>query len=443
MLVRITDALLQHAKQHPQRLAVVVPGSHRYTYGMLAARMEQNALRLRSAQTQTGVTVPVLASTAWQYLIRFLTIVHAGCVAVGAPQNVHAPIALPLLSRIVAEPHGIFYMGLTSGSTGIPKGILRTHASWVNSFYLMTRLFGTPRRLLVPGALAFSAALIAALHALHEGGTVYLPPAKMVARLPDLMQQEAITHAFLVPARLRSMLDTYGNRQSDLNATLVTAGAKLDRETRERLHSQFPSAQLYEYYGSAEMGFVSYMAPDMGLSKYDSVGRLCPGVECELRDDLGASVPLATPGMIHVRSPYQFAGYADDDPVPTSGWVTAGDWGWFDEDGFLYLLGRPEEQINVGGAKIFSAEVEQALLAHPAVRDVAVVGLSDRLRGQVVVAGVVLRGDETVTSTGLRHWCRERLPSFAIPRRIRMLAALPRNPAGKVDRTRILETLNR
>lgn len=440
--MRITDALLQHARQHPQRLAVVVPGGCTYTYGMLAACMEQHALRLRREQTLSRVAVPVLASTAWQYLIRFLTIVHAGYVAVCAPQNVHLS-ALPHVSRQVSEAHDIFYMGLTSGSTGIPKGILRTHASWVQSFHLMTRLFGAPCRLLVPGELAFSAALIAALHALHEGGTVYLPPSKVAARLPDLMQQEAITHAFLVPARLRSILDIYGNRQTDLHVTLVTAGAKLERETRHRLHRHFPSARLYEYYGSSEMGFVSYMAPDMSLAKSDSVGRLCPGVECELRDELGASVPFATSGMIHVRSPYQFAGYAGNALVSTSDWVTSGDWGWFDDDGFLYLLGRSEEQINVGGAKIFSAEVERVLLAHPAVREVAVVGLPDRLRDQVIGAGVVLQKDETVSSIKLRHWCRQRLPSFAIPRRIRMLSALPCNAAGKVDRVRLLEMLNR
>jgi len=144
-----------------------------------------------------------------------------------------------------------------------------------------------------------------------------------------------------------------------------------------------------------------------------------------------------------VRSPYQFAGYADHALVSASDWVTAGDWGRFDKDGFLYLLGRPEEQINIGGAKIFSLEVERAVLAHPSVREVAVVGLSDRLRGQVVGAAVVLQSDQTMTSVALRHWCQERLPPYAIPRRIRMLAALPRNPAGKVDRARVLEMLTR
>ena len=440
--MRVIDGFIQHARQDPERPAVVVPGGLQCSYGALVDIMAREAKHLRATGPRLGSPIPVLASEPWPYLTRFLAIIHAGYVAVCGPQGIDPTSTLSLASRYGPEQQDLFYMGPTSGSTGSPKAILRTHASWIQSFDLMTKLFGMPYRLLAPGSLAFSATLIAVLHCLHEGGTVYLPSPILQARLAGLMEREAITHAFFVLARLRSILDTAGERRSDLPVTIVTAGDKLDGDTRRRMATLFPDGRLYEYYGSAEMGFVSYMEPETGDSNPDSVGRLCPGVACELRDVHGVPVPTGTPGIIHVRSPYQFAGYAHSMPVSPSDWVTVGDRGWFDHAGLLYLLGRDEDQLNIGGAKIFATEVERVLLLHPAVRDAAVAGLSDRLRGQVVGAAIVLADGATTTSAELRRWCRERLPRVGVPRRIWLLPGLPRNTAGKVDRGRLREVLH-
>ena len=141
-------------------------------------------------------------------------------------------------------------------------------------------------------------------------------------------------------------------------------------------------------------------------------------------------------GEIHVRTPRAMKGYAGakDSPFTADGWLPTRDLGWIDGDGYLYVAGRKDDMIIRGGENIAPAEVEAVLGAHPAVDEVAVVGLPDEEWGQRVGAFVVLRPGEEATEAGLIEFCRERLASFKKPDLVRFLPELPKNPMGKVLR---------
>lgn len=436
---RVGDAVAKHARSRPDSPAVVEPGGASLSYRALIRLADEEAARLRARSA--GDPVPVVASSGLEYLAKFIGAVRAGRAALCPPEGTSPARAAELEAGLPALPENsgeLFYVGLTSGSTGEPKAVLRAHDSWLQSFELMSELFGAPQRAAVAGSLSFSGVLISALHTLHEGGELWLLPRTPERRTLELMDRERITSAFMVPALLRALAERSGRRVSAREITLVTAGARLDIRTRAALAGTFPAARLFEYYGSAEMGFVTYMDPGAGSERPDSVGRLCPGVECELRGEDGTAAPR---GVLYARSPYQFSGYAGEEPVPPGGWVTAGDWAEFDSGGYLYLLGRSEERINVGGLKVFAAEVERAIVSHPAIEEAAAMALPDRLRGQVTAAAVVTAPGAEVSALALRRWCAHSLPSAAVPRRIAEVSALPRNAGGKLDREALLEML--
>jgi long-chain acyl-CoA synthetase len=441
--MRVGDAVVEHARSHPYRPAVVAPGGTVLSYRELVRLAEAEAAGMCGSDPE--VPVPVAATSALEYLVRFIGVMQAGRVALCLPDQMSPARVRELLSLFGTFPlrrelyDGLFYMGLTSGSTGEPKAVLRTHDSWLRSFALMSELFGAPERTAVLGSLSFSGTLIAALHALHEGGTLWLLPGRDV--LP-LMEQERISAAFMVPALLRALVELSHGSSSPLAMTITTAGAKLDPETRAGVARLLPASRLFEYYGAAETGFVTYMDPAAGRNRPTSVGRLCPEVACELRGEDGSPVPPGERGVLYVRSPYQFAGYAGQRPVPPDGWVTVGDWGYFDAGGYLYLLGRSEEKINVGGLKVFAVEIERALTSHPWVEEAAAIALPDRLRGQVAGVAVVTTPGAAISALALRRWCAWRLPRPAVPRRIAAVPALPRNASGKLDRGALARLLS-
>jgi acyl-CoA synthetase (AMP-forming)/AMP-acid ligase II len=166
--------------------------------------------------------------------------------------------------------------------------------------------------------------------------------------------------------------------------------------------------------------------------------------ELRVVDDDGRTVPDGQRGEIVVRGPHVFGGYQDD-PAATAaaflpgGWFRTGDLGYLEADGSLVLCGRAKEQINRGGMEIAPAEVEQALLSHPAVLEAVVFGVPDVVLGEDLVAAVVLRPGKTATPRALRAWMLDRLAMPKVPRQIWFVAALPRTGAGKVRRGVLVE----
>ena len=208
----------------------------------------------------------------------------------------------------------------------------------------------------------------------------------------------------------------------------------------------FPNSGLYELYGSTEAGWVTVLHPDEQFDHLGTVGREVVGSQAiRMLDDDGQEVPDGEPGELFSCSPYQFDGYRNL-PQKTAealrgNYLSVGDVALRDEQGFIRLIDRKKNLIVSGGENIYPTEVEQVLIGHPDVRDVAVIGRPDRKWSELVVACIVPKPGAEANPAQIIEWSRNRLAGFKRPRDIVFLAAeqMPRNATGKVLHHRLRE----
>jgi long-chain acyl-CoA synthetase len=307
----------------------------------------------------------------------------------------------------------------------------------------MTVEFGLSQqdRVLLGGSLANSFFLTGALHGLSIGAKVICLDKFSPGRLIAAARRSRATVLYLVPTMSRRLADRL-EREPPLDSiqVVIAAGARWLPADRRRLQELLPWARLIEYYGSSEMGFVSISTPAKFEAEPQSVGRIFSGVEVEIRDDEGRFCGPNQLGTIHARGPFACAGLlgeAAELASPSSpAWLSSGDRGYLDERGCLFLVGREDEQINVGGLKLFAPEIEREILGHPDVSAAIVLGLDDPLQGQVVGALVESRAGRRPLESEILAWLRPRLSSHKLPRRLLVVSRLPRTPNGKAARAR-------
>ncbi|WP_394170013.1 AMP-binding protein [Saccharospirillum alexandrii] len=336
-------------------------------------------------------------------------------------------------------PDQAFYVGFTSGSTGIPKGYRRGHASWLASFELSKRLFDLQPgdRVMAPGSLATSLHLYGVIQALQAGIGVVLVPRFRPRSVLQALGEQGVTALYGTPTQIKLLLQT---AQRDALPPLpelrhlIISGAKWPDDTRQALRQPFPNAGLTEFYGTSEMSFIA-LHNDETRAPEGSVGRPVPGVE--VRVGPSAQTPLATGerGRIWVRSALVFDGYecgGGDEIAREGDWLTVGDHGYLDEQGYLYLVGREKRMIVSSGLNLYPEEVEAWLLQHPEVTQAALLGLPDALRGHKIAA-VVQADDAKASAESLRQHCRQRFPISQIPKAWYFLEQWPMTQSGKTD----------
>jgi long-chain acyl-CoA synthetase len=312
------------------------------------------------------------------------------------------------------------FQTLTSGSSGAPRRIRRSQASWIASFAVNAGLFGIGPgvRVAVPGRLTQSLALYGAVEAVHLGAEAHLLDGLRPDRQVAALALRRIDILYASPAQLRLMLEAPSAPVSGLRL-IVTGGSKLDPATRARLALQFPGAAVREFYGAAETSFITLSDDD---TPEGSVGPPYPGVDIDLRGPAGAQ-------EVWVSSPYLFAGYAGiaGSARWQDGWLSVGEIGAM-RDGFLFLAGRAGRMVTVADQNVFPEEIEAFLLAQPGVTQAAVLPRADVLRGHVLDA-VVMGGDPDA----LLAACRRRLGPLKTPRRVLCVADWPLLASGKTD----------
>ncbi|GAB4098903.1 class I adenylate-forming enzyme family protein [Sinomonas halotolerans] len=336
-----------------------------------------------------------------------------------------------------------FLVGLTSGTTALPKGFSRTRDSWRRSFEASSACFGlTPEdRVLVPGPLSASLNLYTLSECLYAGAAFHTLAHFDVADAHAEIARRGITRLVLVPTMLRVLAERgiTGDVDASGITAIVCAGQKLDRRTLEAGRRWAPNATVWEYYGASELSFVAASRHDPGEGPAEvgtGVGRAFPGVEVAILDDGGRPVPDGTAGNICVRSPLVSAGYVwgDDGEAFTSlgGWATVRDQGFL-EDGVLHVLGRLADMINTGGANVYPHEVEAALAMLPGVAEVVVTGVPDDVRGQRIVAGIV-PAHAGLGQLALRAGLEGTLAPVKRPLQYLQLESLPTTERGKLSR---------
>ncbi|MET1416413.1 AMP-binding protein [Roseibium sp. HPY-6] len=339
-----------------------------------------------------------------------------------------------------------FYCGFTSGSTGAPKGYLRSHGSWLKSFEISDREFGIrdTERIVLAGQLTHSLHLYGAVCGLAGGhGVVLAPRFDPRTLLSSLARAETGTTLYATPTQLHYLAEA-AERSGPVEAVrhVLASGAKWQHKDRQRLTAVFPNARLFEFYGASETSFITISGPDGDVAT-GSVGRAPPEVGIAIGNP-DSPVPPETAGAIWVRSPLLFTGYlCGDDPLTRwqNGWLSFGDEGYLDQNGYLFLVGRTGRMIVTSGLNVYPEEIEEVLLAHPAVSRAVVTGLADPVRGQRLEAAVEMREPLPDLEAALLSHCRQHLAPGKWPRRFHHYETLPTTPGGKPDIQRVKREL--
>lgn len=340
--------------------------------------------------------------------------------------------ASPLASTPLAvssEPHQRIYCE-SSGSSGAPKLIRRTPASWMASFQINAHGLGVgpDDHYAVLGHMGHSLSLYATLEALHVGAGLALLPNMGPERWAAALCEHQITTIYATPSQLRIILCA-NTQEWPLVRRILVGGGHLDQTLRKQLRLRFPTARVAEFFGASETSFVT-LANDQ--TPMGSVGRAYPGVELRI----GSGLPTGETGEIWVKSPYLFEGYERGESAITrwqEGYLSVGEMGALDAQGYLFLRGRRSRMVTVADQNVFPEAIEAVVLAQPGVDAVAVITPQDHMRGCFVVAAVV--GD--IPASVLRKECRAALGAAAVPRVVWPLEALPMLPAGKPDLKRL------
>lgn len=374
---------------------------------------------------------------------------RADCAGASTCLGVHAPVRS--LAELVtdqsetfdpqAHPEDAFYTGFTSGSTGWPKAFTRNHASWIESFNAEDNEFSITADdvFLAPGSLTHSLFLYAAVRALHAGATAVLAPSFKPSAIAPAARRYAATFLYAVPAQLKLLIAA---AKDDRIASVphvrlvVTSGSKWDGTDRGNLRDVFPNAEFAEFYGASELSFVT-VAKESECAPPLSVGRAFSGVEIMIQDQCGNRVRQGNTGQIFVRSKMVFDGYADDIKSASferSGeYVSVGDMGRLDENGFLFLTGRKDRMIVTAGKNLFPEEIEDVLRMHSAIADAAIVPVPDAKRGSRLNCLLRISGGQYVAKAELVRFARQYLPLYKVPRYYFVVDAWPSTGSGKSD----------
>jgi HIP---CoA ligase len=340
------------------------------------------------------------------------------------------------------DPSDILF---TSGTTGAPKGVVQTHGRTLcvaTDWVAMTGLAAGDRYLMInPYFHMFG--LKAGILASVAAGATMLPEAVFDA--DRVLHRVAATRVTVLPGPptlYQSLLDHPGRATHDLSSlrVAVTGAADIPVELVRRVREELPFSLVITGYGLTEAGTASATSPsDDAETVATTVGRPRPGFELRTVDTEGRDTPPGQPGEILLRGGSVMSHYLDDPEATTQaftgdGWLRTGDLGTLDRAGLLRIVGRSKDMFIVGGFNVYPAEVENYLLEHPAVRQVAVVGVPDERLGEVGVAFVVAAPGTSATGPELVEWSRRRMANYKAPRVVELVHELPLTATGKVEK---------
>ena len=342
------------------------------------------------------------------------------------------------------DPWALMY---TSGTTGRPKGAVRSHAGSALLAFATALEMGFTRddRALFVMPMCHANSLYFSFTFTYLGATCVIEDRRSFDPEACLatFEREGITFTSLVPTHYVTILALPDEVKARYDVScvrrLMISSAPARRETKLAAMAYFRNSQLYELYGSTEAGWVTLLRPDEQLTKLGSVGREWVGSGAiKLIDAEGNEVPDGEVGELYSRTPYVFDGYWKDPDKTAQAfrghWCSVGDMAYRDADGFIHLVDRKSNMIISGGENIYPTEVEAVVAAHPDVRDVAIIGMPDAKWGETVCA-VVVRRNDSATEENLLAWCRERLAGYKRPKQIVFVteADLPRTATGKIQ----------
>jgi long-chain acyl-CoA synthetase len=333
----------------------------------------------------------------------------------------------------------------TSGTSGIPKGVMLTHENLrhnVDAAIRHANLTSADAALgVLPQFHSFGLTGLTLLP-LRLGARVIYSARFVPGKIVELMREHRPDVFMAIPAMYNALLTVKGAGPEDFRTLRypISGGDALPRSLSRDFHERF-GIRILEGYGLTETSpIVSLNLPE--AHKSGSVGRVLPDVRVRIVDEQQHDLLPDQEGEILVKGPNIMAGYykhpeMTGEVLDENGWFRTGDWGKIDEEGYLHITGRKKEMLIIGGENVFPREIEEVLNAHPWVKASAVVGRPDESRGEVPVAFVEVNDGVSFDEPELRRYCRQHLAGFKVPRSIRQLEALPRSPTGKILRRQL------
>jgi acyl-CoA synthetase (AMP-forming)/AMP-acid ligase II len=332
----------------------------------------------------------------------------------------------------------------TSGTTGAPKGAMLAHEASVRAYTAWSDVVGLREgdRYLIVNPFFHCFGLKAGILAcLVKGATIVPHPVFDVPSVMRRVDEERITMLPGPPAVYQTILDHPDLADFDLSTLrlAVTGAATVPVEMIRRMREELTFQNIVTGYGLTESSGITTMCRhDDPLDVIaGTAGRAIPDIEVEVVDDTGKPVPIGEPGEVVVRGYNVMLGYfenpeATDEAIDADGWLHTGDIGVFDEGRNLRITDRKKDMFIVGGFNAYPAEIEGMIMRHPAVSQVAVIGVPDHRMGEVAKAFVIPRPGATVDPDELIAWCREQMANYKVPRSVEVVDELPLNASGKV-----------
>jgi long-chain acyl-CoA synthetase len=483
-----------HARQRPDHPALI-EGERRVSFATLDAMMDRVAATLQRKRIRATEAIAICAGSSLEYVAVFLGALRAGvAVAPLAPSSTPQTIAdmaanaearrffvdaavaaelAPVKSQIAmpwialdesdvgtrfskwlapagsrpkpqqVEPGWPFNIIYSSGTTGTPKGIVQPHGMrWQHVQRARPQGYGPEAVTLIATPLYSNTTLVSVFPTLTLGGTVVLMPKFDVARYLALAEQHRATHTMLVPVQYQRLMAHPEFDRHDLSSfrmklcTSAPFGAALKADILRR----WPGG-LVEYYGMTEGGGTCILAAHEFPDKLATVGKPTEGHDMRLIDETGRELGPGEIGEIVGHSPAMMSGYhRQPDKTREAEWyapdgkrfIRTGDVGRFDAEGFLTLMDRRKDMIISGGFNVYPSDLEAVLAQHPAVAEVAVVGVASQRWGETPVAFVVVKVGAGDTATEIRDWVNQRLGKTQRLAAVEIVATLPRSAIGKI-----------
>ena len=332
----------------------------------------------------------------------------------------------------------LFNIVYSSGTTGLPKGIMHSHqvrANYGSHFASSFRM--TPESIVLhTGSIVFNGAFVTLMPCFFLGARYILHPHFDVEAMIETVAQEKVTHIMMVPSQIIALLQSPNFIAQNMQSMemLLTIGAPLQQQYKEAVNAVIPG-RFYELYGLTE-GFVTILDRNDFDRQPGSVGCPPPGYDIRIVDDHGEDLGPGKIGEIVGRGPILSSGYYRQPELTREtfrdGWLFSGDLGYLDDSGFLYLAGRKKELIISGGVNVYPQDIEEVASAHPEVLEVAVFGIDSDKWGESPVAAVVIQPGATSSAGELKQWINERVEArFQKVSDVVIVEQMPRNVAGK------------
>lgn len=489
--MHIGGLLSHHAKYAPDRTALIFEGQ-RLTFGELQARVMRLAAALVEAGCRKGDRVATVLPNCVELIEIYWACAATGLVAVplspllmptglaslltdAAPRRIFAcQVTLPTVQEALAggapqtpcivtdgqgtdgythfvaqasgdftvadiSPDDMYNLMYTSGTTGLPKGIIHTHrirAAYAALFANAWRM--TPASVVLhTGAIIFNGAFVTLMPCLMHGATYVLHRQFDAEALINTVAEERVTHVMLVPSQIVAVLNAPNFDPVRLATleVLLSLGAPLQTVYKDALEQALPG-RFHELYGLTE-GFVTILDRRDAIRKRGSVGIPPPFFEMRIVGEDGEEMPIGKVGEIVGRGPILMPSYYQRPELTQEairdGWLFTGDLGYVDEDGYLYLVDRKKDMIDSGGVKVYPRDIEEVIAGHPGVLEAVVFGIPDSKWGETPLAVVTAKPGADLDTESLKEWINARVAArYQRVSGVVQVNAFPRNAAGKI-----------